>query len=81
MGAQVTVIMNSGRMVTQPAADFLVGGSNPCGATVIGGVAAIFAQPGFEPPTKMSAVGCITIQPLLALGPSLLPTAWSRVCH
>ena len=36
---------------------------------------------GLEPPNKKSAVGCITIWPLLALTLDYLPTAWGRVCH
>ena len=63
-----TVAKNHGRMVTQPAADFLVGGSNPCRATVISGAAAMFARLGFEPATKKYAAVCITIQPQLILG-------------
>ena len=42
-------------------------GSNPGRLTVVGGGSAIFARTGFELPTKKSAVGCITIRPLLAL--------------
>ena len=72
---------NPGRMVTQPAAWFYVGGSNLGRLTVVGGAAVIFARPGFEPPTKKSAAGCITIRPLLAPREAVLPTAWSRVCH
>ena len=68
MGMHNTVATNHGRMVTQPAAYFLVGGSNPHRSTVIGGAAALFARPGFEPATKKSAVGCITVWPLLIVG-------------
>ena len=52
VGMRSTVAKNHGRMVTQPAADFLVGGSNPCRSTVMGGAAAMFARLGFEPATK-----------------------------
>ena len=37
---------------------------------------AMFAQPGFEPPTKKFAVGCITIRPKLALKTLVLPTPY-----
>ena len=51
-----------------PDAKFLVGGSNPGLVTVGGGGGgAVFTLPGFEPPTKKSAVGCITIRPLVGL--------------
>ena len=46
-----------------------------------GGAAAVLAALGFEPPTKKSAVGCITIRSLPILRPIVLPTAWTRVCH
>ena len=81
VGTHVAIITNPGRMVTQPAADFLVGSWNPCRPTVIAGAAVMFARPGFKPPTQKSAVGCITIRPLRALKISFLPTAWIRVCH
>ena len=55
--------------------------SNPGRSTVVVGAAAMFAKPEFEPPTKKSAVGCITIRPLLALTLDYLCTACSRVCH
>ena len=49
-------------------AKFSVGGSNPGGPTVVGGGSgAIFAPPGFEPPTKKSGFSCITVRPLLVL--------------
>ena len=48
-------------------AKFSVGGSNFGRPTVGGGSGAIFAQSGLEPPTKRSAVSCITVPPLLAL--------------
>ena len=48
-------------------AKFSVGGSNPGRLTVGGGSGGIFAGWGFEPPTKRSAVSCITVRPLLAL--------------
>ena len=73
MVTHVAAITNPGRMVTQPAADFWVGGLNPCQPTVVVGTAAMFARPGFEPPTKKSAVGCITIRPLCALGMGASP--------
>ena len=34
-----------------------------------------------EPPTYVSRVGCITIQPLPVLTAAALPAACSRVCH
>ena len=68
MGMRSTAAKNHGRMVTQPAADFLVGGSNPCRSTVTGGTAAMFARLGFEPATEKYPVICITIQPQLILG-------------
>ena len=40
---------------------------------VVGGAAAIFAQPGFEPPTKRCAVSYITIRPLLACSQKFSP--------
>ena len=46
-----------------------------------GRAAAIFAGPGFELPTKKSAVGCMTVRPLLTLGAVVPPTTWSQVCH
>ena len=52
MGMRNTVATNHGRMVTQPAADFFVGGLNPCRSIVIGGTAAMFARLGFEPARK-----------------------------
>ena len=48
-------------------AKFSVGGSNLGRPTVGGGSGAIFAQSGFGPPTKRSAVNCITLRPPLAL--------------
>ena len=45
-------------------AEFSVGGLNPGWPTAGGVGGATFAPPGFEPPTKKSAVGCITIWPL-----------------
>ena len=68
MGMHSTVATNHYRMVTQSAAYFLVGGSNPRWLTVIGGAAAMFARPGLELATKKPAVGCITVRPLLILG-------------
>ena len=54
-------------------AQFSVGGSNP-GRPTAGGVGGTtFAPPGFEPPTKKSAVGCITIRPLLTLRRKVSP--------
>ena len=41
-------------------AKFSVGGSNPGWPIVGGSSGAIFARSGFEPPTKRSAVSCIT---------------------
>ena len=61
------VTSNPGRIVTEPATTFYVGSLNPGRLTVIGGAAAMFTQSGFEPPTKKSAPGCITIRPLLAM--------------
>ena len=59
-----------GRMVTQPDAAAMVGGSSRgrcalCGGG--GGGGGIFARPGFEPPTKKSTARCITVWPLLGL--------------
>ena len=52
---------------------FSVSGSNP-GRPPAGSVGgATVAPPGFEPPTKNSAVGCITIRPLLALRRRISP--------
>ena len=64
------------------AADF--GGLNPGRLTVVGGAAAMFARPGFEPPSKRSAVSCITIRPRITIWSLLawsLPTAWDCVCQ
>ena len=49
------------------------GSLKPGRSTVVGGAAAMFARPGFEPPTKKSAVSCITIRPLLALSQGFSP--------
>ena len=47
-------------------AKFSVGGSNPGLLTFGGGGGGVkFSRPGFEPPTKETPVGCITIRPLL----------------
>ena len=43
VGMRSTVATNHGQMVTQPAADFFGGGSNPCRSIVIGGGEAMFA--------------------------------------
>ena len=45
---------------------FAVGGSNPGWLTFSAG-GAQFVQPGFEPPTKGTPVGCIATRPLLCL--------------
>ena len=63
----------AGRMVTQPMQSFwsavrILVGQLPGGA---GG--ATFAPPVFEPPTKKSAVRCITIRPLRALRRKVSP--------
>ena len=47
---------------------FLVGSLNPGRPTVGGDGGAIFIRRGFEPPTKKTAAGCITIRPVLDLG-------------
>ena len=47
--------------------NFLVGGSNPGLLTFGGGGGVKVSQPGFEPPTKETSVGCITIRQLLGL--------------
>ena len=73
MGWPVTVTTNAGRMVMQPTAKCYVGGSNPGRSTVVGGAAAMFARPGFNPSTKKSAVSCITIRPLLAVSQMFSP--------
>ena len=88
MGMHISDVTIHGRMVVQPRADFLVGGLNPCLSTAIGGAAAMSARPGFEPPTKKSAAGYITIRPLLTgysgpphcLVPSLPLTKTQTVC-
>ena len=55
-------------------AQFSVGGSNPRRRTVGGGDGgAVFARPGFEPPTKKTPFGCITIRPLLGLRQNVSP--------
>ena len=53
-------------MVTQQTTAIIVGSSNPDQPTLCGGGSGgIFAQPGFEPPTKKSTAFCITIGPML----------------
>ena len=37
MGMHIPTVTTPGRMVVQPAAVFVVGGSNPCQANAIGG--------------------------------------------
>ena len=83
MGRHTTVTSKPGRMVTQPATDFLISGSNAAGWTVVGsaGAADMYIRPGFEPPAKKSAARCITVQPLLVLQTLCFPTAYGRVCH
>ena len=73
MGYPIAVTSNAGRMVTQPTPKFWVGGSKPGRSTVVGGAAAMFAQPEFEPLTKKSAVSCIMMRPLLALSQKFSP--------
>ena len=58
-------------MVMQPTADFFVAGSNP------GRVPMTIDQQGFEPPTKKSAAGCVTIRPWFVATVLCIPTAWS----
>ena len=43
-------------------------------AAPLGRAAAMFARPGFEPPTKMSADSRFTVRPLLTLRLLFLPT-------
>ena len=52
---------------------FSVGDSNPGRPTVDGGGRAVFTPPGFEPLTKNTAVGCITIRPLPGLRRKVSP--------
>ena len=53
----------SGRMVVQPAADFLAGSSNP-GRVHMPAVPPIAADwQGFKPPTEKNAADCTTIRP------------------
>ena len=49
-------------MVMQQTMDLQVGGSIPGRPNSVGA-----GRPGCEPPTYMTAVGCFTIRPLLAL--------------
>ena len=70
VGRHDSVTANPGRMVTQPTANFLLGGSNP--------------GRRFEPRSGEHSDGGgsgITIWPLRALKTAFPPTAWSRVCH
>ena len=48
-------------------AKFSVRGSNPGLLTFRGGGGAKCSQPGFEPPTKETPVGCVTNRPLRGL--------------
>ena len=49
-------------------ARFSVGGSNPGLLTFSGGGGGVkIRRPGFEPPTRYTPVGCITIRPLLGM--------------
>ena len=54
-------------------AKFSVGGSNPGLLTFRGGGGAKSSEPGFEPPTKETSVGCVTIRPLLGPQWSVAP--------
>ena len=54
-------------------AKFPVGGSNPGLLTFSGGGGIKVSRTGFEPPTKDTAVGCITIRPLPDLEYSVAP--------
>ena len=55
-------------------ANFSVGGSNLGLLTFRGGGGgAKYSQPGFEPPTKETSVGCVTIRPLHGLQGSVAP--------
>ena len=46
-----------------------------------GVAAAVLLSLALDPPTKRFVADCITIRPLLIIGPAVLPTACSRVCH
>ena len=81
VGRHIYVTSSPGRMVTYPAAELLGRWLESWSGDAGGGAAAILAAPGFEPPTKKSAVACIAIWPLPMLRPAVLPTAWTRVCH
>ena len=54
-------MIGSGRMVVQPAADFLVGGSNPGRVHMPAAPPMAVDWQGFELPTAKTAVGCTTI--------------------
>ena len=51
VGRTASLRASSGRMVLQPAADFLVGGSNPGRAKTTAAPPTTVNRPGFEPPT------------------------------
>ena len=61
----------------QPTVEFLVGDSNPSRVKIAAAPVAAVDQPGFEPPTKNSAVGCVTIRPEFNVKVKGLPTAWN----
>ena len=79
----VVLMVSCGRMVMQPTADFLFGGSNPCQGKMPAASLMTVARQGFEPPTKMSAVGCVTIR--LGYAPCTetctAPQAQHTACH
>ena len=81
MGRHIAVTSKPDRMVTQLTVQFSVGDPKPGSPTTVSGTAAIFTRPGFELPTYVCTVGCITIRPQLALRAMVLTTAWTHVCH
>ena len=76
-GRTVYPRISCGRMVMQTAAYFSVAGSNPSRANMAAAPPVTVDWQGFEPPTKKSAAGCVTIRPCFFAAVLRIPTAWS----
>ena len=67
--------ISCGRMVMQPIADFFIAGSNPGRANMAAAAPMTVDWQGFEPPTKKSAAGRVTIRPWFVATVLRIPTA------